>query len=173
MSSTPRLRREPPRPEISSGPPAHLSTQARVRPSAILRYLWSDATIQNRLLSHRLAHLIWGAAPAVRLAIIEAIEETGNVLFALTSRLAAEVERETGSELRYCGEFHFQLESGHAMNNDHAELAQIVLDPASRADAHDRVEQVFAWFADWTDELLRYARQGTGQAEEASAAMAG
>ena len=59
------------------------------------------------------------------------------------------------------------------MNSDHAELAEIVLDPALRADAHDRVEQVFAWFADWTEELLRYARGAQGQAEKVSVAMAG
>lgn len=123
-----------------------------------LRFLYSDATVQSRLLSHRLAHLIWLASPAVRLAIVEAIEETGNVLFALTSKLAARLERETGVELRYCGEFHFNLESGHAMNNDHAELAGIALDAEARADAIARVETVFAWFSDWTHELLRFAR---------------
>jgi hypothetical protein len=127
-------------------------------PSQTLRFLYSDATIQNRLLAHRLAHLIWDATPVVRLAIIEAIEETGNVLFALTSKLAATVQRETGVELRYCGEFHFKLESGHAMNNDHAELAEITLSAEERADAIQRVDTVFAWFGDWTHELLAYAR---------------
>lgn len=127
-------------------------------PGETLRFLYSDATIQNRLLAHRLAHLIWGAEPVVRLAIIEAIEETGNVLFELTSRIAAQYQGETGVELRYCGEFHFNLESGHAMNNDHAELAQITLDAAQRQDALERVELVFAWFTGWTHELLAFAR---------------
>ena len=136
---------------------AKLGHDHACRPTGTMRRLWSDATARNRMLSHHLAHLIWGATPAVRLAIIEAIEETGQVLFALTSALAAEVQHDTGVELRYCGDFHFQLESGHAMNNDHAELARIALDPDARADAIQRVEQVFAWFADWTDELLRYA----------------
>ena len=95
----------------------------------------------------------------MRLAIVEAIEETGNVLFALTTKLAEMVEQQTGIELRYCGEFHFQLESGHAMNNDHAELARMTLTPGLRAEAIDRVDQVFAWFTDWTHELLAYARQ--------------
>jgi hypothetical protein len=131
----------------------------RCRPSDTLRHLWSDASAHSRLLSHRLAHLIWGAAPAARLAVVEAIEETGNVLFALTSKLAAAVQQETGVELRYCGDFHFNLESGHAMNNEHAELAAIVLDDALRADSIRRVDQVFVWFADWTHELLRYARE--------------
>ena len=126
-------------------------------PGDTLRFLYSDATIQNRLLAHRLAHLIWGADPVVRLAIIEAIEETGNVLFSLTSRIAAQYQQETGVELRYCGEFHFNLESGHAMNNDHAELAGITLDAFQQQDALQRVDLVFEWFALWTHELLAYA----------------
>jgi hypothetical protein len=57
----------------------------------------------------------------VRLAIIEAIEETGNILFELIGELAQqiEIEIEMGIELRYCGEFHFSKESGHAMTKDH------------------------------------------------------
>jgi hypothetical protein len=142
-------------------------------PSDTLRFLWSDATVQSRLLSHRLAHLLWGATPAVRLAVIEAIEETGNVLFTLTSALAAQVQQQTGTELRYCGEFHFQLESGHAMNHDHAELVRIELDAAQRADAIARCDQVYAWFTDWSHELLAYARQRLArQAGEASALAA-
>lgn len=134
-------------------------------PGDTLRFLYSDATIQNRLLAHRLAHLIWGAEPVVRLAIIEAIEETGNVLFELTSRIAAQYQRDTGVELRYCGEYHFNLESGHAMNNDHAELAGITLTPAQQRDALQRVGQVFEWFALWTQELLDFARNAqTGRA---------
>ena len=130
--------------------------------SDTLRQLFSDATISNRLLMLRLTHLIWSHPPVVRLAIIEAIEETGNVLFALTTKIAAAYQHELGTELCYCGEFHFQLESGHAMNNDHAELAQIALDDDTRARALQCVEQVFLWFTEWTHELLRYAlaRQG-------------
>ena len=102
----------------------------------------------------------------MRLAVIEAIEETGNVLFSLTSKLAAQVQRRTGTELRYCGEFHFNLESGHAMNKDHAELVRVELDDAQRVNAIARADQVFAWFADWTHELLAYARQQQPQDEE-------
>lgn len=130
-----------------------------VAPGDTMRFLWSDATAHGRLLSTRLAHLVWSAEPAVRLAIVEAIEETGNVLFALTAEVARTIQRDEGKQLRYLGDFHFQLESGHAMNNDHADLAAIALDDTLRADAIRRVDQVFAWFADWTDELHRHATQ--------------
>lgn len=134
--------------------------------SATLRELFSDATITNRLLMLRLTHQVWSHKPLVRLAIIEAIEETGNVLFALTTKVAAAYQHNGGTELRYCGEFHFQLESGHAMNNDHAELAEIALDDETRDQAIECVERVFLWFTEWTHELLSYAlaRQEGGAA---------
>jgi hypothetical protein len=133
--------------------------EQRKAPSDTLRFVWSDATIENRLLSLRLAHLVWGAPPVVRLAVVEAIEETGNVLFALTTKLAQAVQRESGTELRYLGEFHFALESGHAMNSEHAELARITLSDEQRADAIARADRVYEWFGAWTDELLAYARR--------------
>lgn len=131
----------------------------RPKPTDMLRFLWGEETTQSRLLAHRLAHLIWNATPVVRLAVIEAVEETGNVLFALTARLADQIERETGVRLPYCGEFHFNLESGHAMNSDHAELSQIELSSEERADAMRRCDQVFSWFTAWAEELLRYSQR--------------
>lgn len=126
-------------------------------PAQVLRFVFSDECRHNRLLSHQLAHLIWGATPLVRLAVIEAIEETGNVLFALTAPLATQYTRATGVELRYLGEFHFKLESGHAMNNDHAELAAMNMDDAERADALDRCTRVFELFQEWVAELHGFA----------------
>ena len=134
-----------------------LGHDAPRRPSEAWREQFDDAHAVNRLLAHRMAHLVWNASPEVRLALIEAIEETGNVLFALTARVARAYERDTGIELRYCGDFHFQLEQGHAMNNAHAELAAIELSPAARAQALAGADEVFEWFGRWTDELHAYA----------------
>jgi hypothetical protein len=102
-----------------------------------------------------------------RLAIIEAIEETGNVLFELIGKLAVQIEQETGIELRYCGEFHFSKESGHAMNCDHAIMAQIEMDEETRAEAIEKVNLVFVWFREWTEELLAYAKQSSNYTDEA------
>ncbi len=136
-----------------------------VTPTQMMARLWSDDFACNRMLSHRLAHLVWGAAPAVRLAVVEAIEETGQVLFSCTADLALAVQAELGVELRYLGEFHFARESGHAMNTEHAELAAITLIASARQDAVSRVDAVFAHFGHWTTELLRYARRASGRSE--------
>lgn len=141
-----------------------------VKPTEHLRWLWSDETARSRLLAHRLAHVVWSTTPVVRLAVIEAIEETGNVLFALTAELARRVEREVGRKLVYCGDFHFQRESGHAMNNEHAELAAIELTADERRDALQRCDQVFAWFEEWTCELLRYSSKQTARRHQPAVA---
>ncbi|MBD0261462.1 MAG: hypothetical protein ICV78_01740 [Tolypothrix sp. Co-bin9] len=129
----------------------------KISSTEYLHFLWGDRTAVNRLLSHKLAHLIYSSSSIVRLAIIEAIEETGNVLFELIGNLAVQIEEETGIELRYCGEFHFSKESGHAMTNDHAMIAKIEMDEKTRAEAIEKVNLVFAWFTEWTEELLAYA----------------
>jgi hypothetical protein len=101
---------------------------------------------------------LYDASPVERLAIIEAIEETGNVLFALTAALARRIEAAERITLRYLGDFHFQLETGHAMGgNDHRELAQIALDDAQRARCLSLTARVFEYFNEWTDELLEFA----------------
>lgn len=150
-----------------------LGHDAAVPLSDALRWQFSEATAVNRLLAHRLAHLVWSTPPVVRLAIIEAIEETGNVLFALTARLAADFQLTTGTELRYCGEFHFQRESGHAMNSDHATLATIALDESTRKQAIECVDLVFQWFGDCTSELLRYALAKLEQDDAQAAVLHG
>ncbi len=139
--------------------------------SEVMRFLWSPAFARNRMLSHRLTHLVWLASSPVRLAVVEAIEETGNVLFALTAQVAREVEAEIGEPLRYLGDFHFALESGHAMNNEHAELAAIELTDADRADALRRVDTVYELFEGWVDELLTYARTRIAEGEAAAQAV--
>jgi hypothetical protein len=141
--------------------------RTKISSTEYLQFLYSDRTVVNRLLSHKLAHLIYSSSSIVRLAIIEAIEETGNVLFELIGKLAVQIEQETGIELRYCGEFHFSKESGHAMNCDHAIMAQIEMDEKTRTEAIEKVNLVFVWFREWTEELLAYAKQSSNYRDEA------
>jgi hypothetical protein len=126
--------------------------------SDALRFMFSDQTKVNRMLGTKLAHLLYGATPVERLVIIEAIEETGNVLFALTAKLARDIETREHITLRYLGDFHFSLETGHAMSGaDHRELAAIMLDDVQRARCVTLVSQVFEYFEAWTNELLAFA----------------
>ncbi|HEX8129593.1 MAG TPA: hypothetical protein VF527_10875 [Pyrinomonadaceae bacterium] len=122
-----------------------------------LGFLWGEETRANRMLSYRIAHLIMGATSVQRLAIVEAMEEAANVFFPLTLRLAEQVEEQTGVELRYLGHFHFNLEAEHTGAGDHESLALIELDDATRQRTLEMVGEVFDLFADWADEVLRFA----------------
>jgi hypothetical protein len=137
---------------------AALGYDERRSTTQVLRDLYGDATAVNRLLAARLAHLIADATPVERLAVVEAIEETGNVLFGLTAHLARRVERDDGIELRYFGDFHLARESGHLMSGaEDGTLAAIVLDDAQRARCTELAGRVFDLFEEWVDELLDYA----------------
>ncbi|AMO99608.1 hypothetical protein CAter282_1725 [Collimonas arenae] len=124
-----------------------------------LRALWSDETQANRMLMYRLSALVSEMSGIERLAMIEAIEETGNVVFGLTTPLANMIRHETGTDLRYCGEFHLALESGHAQRQEHAELAKIELTNDVRERCYSNVNKVFAWFEAWTHEALAHVQR--------------
>lgn len=123
-----------------------------------LRFLWGDEAAVNRVLMYRLSAMILNATSVQRLAIIEAIEQTGNVLFNHTLKLAKRISAETGVELRYLGEHHHKRESGHMMGSDHKVMASIELTEAQREELIAQVQHVFAWFSEWTEELLAYAK---------------
>jgi hypothetical protein len=122
-----------------------------------LEFLWGDETRANRMLSYRIAHLIMGATSVQRLAIVEALEEAANVFFPHTLRLAEQIQARTGVELRYLGHFHFNLEAEHTGAGDHESLARIELDDETRQKTLAMVREIFALFAAWADEVLRFA----------------
>ena len=124
-----------------------------------LRSYMKDDAKTNRMLASRLAQLIHGATPVEKLVIVEAIEETGNVLFGLTAKIAAQIQAEGGPELLYLGQFHFSRETGHAMHgHDHRALEAIVLTELERVRCLDLAFRVFDLFSGWTAELLAYAK---------------
>jgi hypothetical protein len=133
-------------------------------PSEWMRFLWSDDTSQNRILMYRLTALIDRASSVERIAIVEAIEETGNVLFKEVLGIAMILEERLGVELRYCGLHHYNLESGHAMGSEHREIATIEIDTATRDRCLDFVDQVFDLFSQWTEELLNFATHNSPSA---------
>ena len=128
------------------------------------RSTMKDDQRENRMLAPRLAQIVAGTTPIEKLVIVEAIEETGNVLFGLTSKIAQRIQAEGGPELRYLGQFHFARETGHAMHGlDHRVLEAIQLTALERMRCLDLAFRVFDLFTDWTGELLAYARNALEQ----------
>ena len=129
-----------------------------------LRSYMKDGAQQNRTLGMRLAQLLYGTTPTEKLVIVEAIEETGNVLFGLTAKIAARIQAEGGPELKYLGQFHFSRETGHAMHGyDHRVLEAIALTELERMRCLDLAFRVFDMFSDWTAELLAHAKNSLAQ----------
>lgn len=117
-----------------------------------LHALWSEDTSRTRLLAYELCALVDQAQAVERIAIVEAVEETGNVVFALTAELARPLEQELGKPLRFFGPSHLAFEDGHLQNGEHAEIARIALDDKQRQHCVELVDRVFAAFSAWADE---------------------
>ncbi|MCJ8280966.1 MAG: hypothetical protein MJK14_14060 [Rivularia sp. ALOHA_DT_140] len=133
----------------------------------VLRFLWSEQSKVSRQLSYQLSAYTLHAEPIIKIAAIEAIEATGHVLFSRTSQVASELTEITGQKYTYFGEFHFNLESGHAMGTEGGEnfLASIKLTDSQRHEAYEVVNNVFSIFTDWTHELLTYAQKQNRELE--------
>jgi len=134
-----------------------LGFDAEARGTAWMRFLWGEETTQSRVLMAGLTALVQRATSVERLVIIEAIEETGNVMFSAMLPLAHALEERLGVALRYCGSYHFDRESGHTVGADHRALAEITLDPGERSRAAALAGEVFSLFEAWMQELFRYA----------------
>jgi len=127
----------------------------------------------SRMLASRLAQLAHRVTPTEKLVIVECIEETGNVLFGLTARLAARIEEEGGPELRYLGQLHFLRETGHLMRGlEQREMEAITLAAGERVRCLDVAFRVFELFADWSCELHAFARAALGGGLSPSMAVA-
>lgn len=127
-----------------------------------LRLLWGDDRKKTRQTIYGLMGLIEDTNPRVRMAIVEAIEATGDVAFTRFSELAQEYQQATGQELCYFGKLHKDLESGHAMGTEDVEarLEEIVLSEEDERKALTLVDAVFELFTDMFEEWMEYARNG-------------
>jgi len=125
----------------------------------VLRVLFREEPHYHRLLSSRLASLIVPARGLLRLVILKAIEEAGNVFLAETAIIARRIEASRGVRLRYLPCFHVAPASGLSPSADHRLVASIELSPSTFAAALAAVDAVFVAFADWTCDVLRVAEE--------------
>ena len=125
----------------------------------VLRSYMKDDARENRLLGTRLAQLLHGTTPVEKFVVVEAIGATGNVLFGLTAMLAAQLGAAGGPELRYFGRLHFPREAGEGVRGyDRSVFEALTLTSSARARCLDLAFRVFDLFADWSAELLAYAK---------------
>ena len=125
-----------------------------------LRFLWGEETKITRQLSYQLSACMLQAQPIQKIAIIEAVETTGNVLFELTTQVALEIQSKTRQRYQYFGDFHFKLETTYAVEEpDFEALKSIEIPEDVLQECFELVEKVFEMFAEWTEELRLYAHK--------------
>jgi hypothetical protein len=128
--------------------------------SDTLTFLWNEETKASRWTTYQIFRYAFGASPIAKLAIIEAIEATGNVFFSTTALIARELQATVQKEFIYFGDFHLALETGRAMGIPESDTSidNIQLTAELRQEVFELVEKVFEVFAKLTDALLVYAK---------------
>ena len=97
--------------------------------------------------------------PLEKLVLVEALDETARVFFGLCAPLAARIHDEGGPELRWVGQAHFARGTSRALRGlDRGLLEDIELTAIERVRCLGLAFRVFDLFADWSTELLAYAR---------------
>lgn len=125
-----------------------------------LRFVWSDATIQSRLLSYHMCRLGFGASSIRKLVLVHCIEATGKVSLRNAAPLARELAARGGKNLVYFGPHHFDTEKDHTLEEKsvHDWLERVELDPSVRAELCTLVDEAFDAFVAFSNEIHRYAQ---------------
>lgn len=124
-----------------------------------LRFVWSEKTVKQRILSYEMAKLGLRASPLERLVLVHCIEAVGAVSLAAAAPLGRELGERAGKPLVYFGPHHIDTESNHTLEDEgvHTQLEGVHIDEADRANLLQIVDRAFAAFVDFSDELLRFA----------------
>jgi hypothetical protein len=135
-----------------------------LRFSDALRFVWSDATVQTRLLSYRICQLSGRATSLQKLVIVSCIEATGKVGLGALAVAGAAVERAIGRKLVYFGPHHVDTESSHTVE---APSVRTSLEATSLSDSESRghivlADEIFNLFEKSVEELYRVASKGRG-----------
>jgi thioredoxin reductase len=125
-----------------------------------LRFLWSEETRISRQVAHELYRQSFQATPVRKLTVMQVAEATGNDIFAASTQVIAELGSMTQNEYRYFGESHLIVDSEHTYKSSAVEqlIESIQLNDTERVECLEIVESVFAVFAEFTHELLAYAK---------------
>ncbi len=131
------------------------------KPSEVFYWLFSSEV--NRQLRRRTVTLaklyIEAEDPAVRYAVVEAVEACGNALFRHTNVLAERYKRGKNKDLVYWGAHHLARETGHAVaHNEEHLFSTLELTPAQRAEAISKARRAFALIDEQNSHMLELAQ---------------
>ncbi|WP_199434684.1 hypothetical protein [Qaidamihabitans albus] len=138
-----------------------LGFDGNTTPTTLMSALWSDDSQHSRRVSYELISLAAGLGSVMTLVMVEAIEGTGAVAFGAFRQAAHDYEQQTGHTLRYFGDEHCELETGHAMGTDdvETELARVSLTNEQERRALKIVDDVFDLFDRMFEEQYQYVQK--------------
>lgn len=131
--------------------------------SEAIKRLWGDGTVKMRMLSYHMCKLGMGADSLRKLVLVHCIEATGKVTVKHVARTGKELSALSGKSLVYFGPHHFETESDHTLEDGdvHTMLEGILLDDGRALELTALVEESFAHFTAFVDELLVIATSST------------
>ncbi|WP_394841783.1 hypothetical protein LZC95_32490 [Pendulispora brunnea] len=137
-----------------------LGLDPSVRLSEALRFVWDDATIQQRMLTYHMFRLSLRASSLERLILVHCIEATGKVSLGSASTAGRELAQRTRRKLVYLGPHHVETESQHTLEEDAVRhsLNGVVLEDAVRAKLCALVDETFDAFTAFAEELFAWIR---------------
>lgn len=138
-----------------------LGLDKSMRFTDVLRFVWGQETQRTRQLCRKLIECASKATPIQKLIVIEVIEATAQVAAAHIAPVAKELESSTRKTYRYFGDQHLEAESGHAADSPESErfIQNLKLLDKELVQAYEVIDEVFDVFAEFTNELLVYARE--------------
>lgn len=123
-----------------------------------LRFVWGDATKNIRMLSYQMFRLGFGASSLQKLVLVHCIEATGRVSLAASAHVVKQVQG-PAKNLVYFGPHHFDTEADHTLEDEgvHASLEEHVIAEDQRAGLNQLIDDAFAAFHGFADDLLALA----------------
>ncbi len=142
-----------------------LGDDPRLSFSDATRFLWSDATLQTRLLGHRLCKHAMDAPPLDRLLVLQCVEAAFAVALAAVASAVRAFTEQTGTDLAYFGAAHAAAEAAHTGGAEaERALAETALDAHATQHLTALVDDVFDAYDAWAHELLAFANARRAQA---------
>lgn len=143
------------------------------RVTETLRKLWAPETLRIRMLSYRICRQGLDASSLQKLVLVQCIEAVGKVSLTHAAPIGRAIAQRLSKPLVYFGPHHLDTEADHTLEDQGVrqslESASVSEDEAIRLRA--LIDETFAAFTDFSDELLTFAKRAReGAARTASAA---
>jgi hypothetical protein len=139
---------------------ANLGLDKQMRFTDVLRFIWSDSTIETRRLAYETCKLSAGMNSLQKLVMVQAIEATGRVGLEAAVPAGNAAAESMKRSLVYFGGHHLDTERQHTIEETDVQtsLENIQVTEEELADLRSIVDRVFQNFTRFVDEAFTVAK---------------